>query len=428
MSSLKFNVSIYYIANIASALVPFFLMPILTRQLGAESYGVVAMFMTCTTMLGAVVGLNVHNGLATRWYDRDVIDFSQYVGACIIILIISASLTLLAFFEIKSWLSLALSIPVFWLYTTIILSIAAFLTQMRLTIWQVQEKSVKYGSLQFGQALLNGLLSYIFVVVFLFDLNGRLWGQVLSVLPLGLLSLLLLYKEGLMKLNTRWAYLKDALAFGVPLIPHVVGAFFLLMADRIIINIKLGTVSSGIYMVAVQIALGFGLLNESFNKAFMPRLFSLLKQNKWVHNLQIVKLGYIYFMLLLMAPIFSIIFGQFLVKLLAGSHFMAACSVLNWLILMQSFHGMYYFVTGYMFFEQKTYITSGITIICGCINLILTFYFIDFFGLVGAGISSAVSMLLQFLITWIMAAKVHPMPWFSSQIFRKQRLNIEVTS
>lgn len=189
-----------------------------------------------------------------------------------------------------------------------------------------------------------------------------------------------------------------------------------------IVNFKLGTANAGIYMIAVQISLGFNLLNEAFNKAFVPWLFAHLKKGDFTEKIKIVQFSYIYFLTLLIAPVFSMLLGKQVISILAGTEFMTAVPVLNWLILMQSFHGMYYLVTNYLFYERKTHITSMITIICGFINLILTVFLVDALGLVGAGISSAIGMLLHFLLTWFMAARVHPMPWFSSVLFQKNRI------
>lgn len=419
MSNFRTNVSIYFAANILVAIIPFLLMPVLTRYLGPVGYGVVAMFTTLTTMLSPIIGLNVHNGLSKRWFDRDQFDISEYIGGCITILILSAVLVGLFFLSLEEWLITKFSIPPFWLYLTIVVAVFAFLVQIRLVLWQVQEKPIKYGGLQFAQAAVNAILSYVLLVFFINDYTGRLWGYTIAVGLSGLISLFLLYKDGFVSFRIRWSYIKDALTFGVPLIPHVIGAIFLLMADRMIVNIKLGSGSAGIYMVAVQIALGFNLLNESFNKAFLPRLYALLKSQDVAGKLLVVKMTYVYFALLLLAPICSFLLSKYLVMLLAGPEFLDAVPVLNWLILAQSFHGMYYLVTNYLFYECKTYITSIITLLCGSVSVGLTLWLVGQVGLIGAGIGSAIGMFFQFILTWMMAAKVHPMPWFSLELLQK---------
>ncbi len=420
MKGLKRNVAIYFAANIAVAIIPFLLLPVLARYLGPKGYGIVAMFLTLVTTLSSVVGLNSHSALSTRWFDREECDFSQYVASCLLILLVSAVFVGVLFLILEQWLASKLSIPVFWLYASVIVAASSFLVQVRLVIWQVQEKPIQYGSLQFGQGFINGVLSYTLVVIFLKDYEGRLWGQLITVFLFGILSFFLLCKERILSYRTQWSYIKDTLAFGVPLIPHVVGSFFLLIADRIIINVKLGTSSVGIYMVAVQISLGFCLLNESIAKAMVPWLFSRLKSGDVLQKRVIVKFTYISFLLLLTVPLITIFIGKYIILLLAGPKFEQAIPVLFWLILMQSFHGMYYMVTNYLFFKRKTCITSIITIVCGSLNVVLALFLVESFGLVGAGVASAISMLMQFLLTWIMAARVYPMPWFSWAFFQRQ--------
>lgn len=421
MSQFRTNVSIYVISNIIVALIPFILMPILTRYLGAEGYGIVAMFTTLITLLSPVIGLNVHNGLSRRWFDQELFNIAEYVSACIAVLLGSALLVSLVFWSLKTWFSALLSIPIFWLFVAIAVAVSVFLIQLRLVLWQVQERPIFYGCLQFGLAVLNALLSYVLILYFFNNFEGRLWGYTVASLVCALLSLFLLYKEALLSSKLRWNYMKDALAFGVPLIPHVVGAIFLLMADRMIVNIKLGTSNAGIYMVAVQIALGFNLLNESFNKAFIPRLFAILKSGDISQKMSIIKWTYTYFALLLMVPMAGLFLSKYLVLLLAGPDFKEAIPVLNWLILTQSFQGMYYLVTNYLFYECKTYITSAITLGCGSISIILVLCLVNSFGLVGAGMGSAIGMLLQFILTWVMAIRIHPMPWFTLK-FKTLRL------
>lgn len=421
MLNFKRNAAIYLLANLSVSMIPFLLMPILTRYLGPRGYGIVAMFTTLITMLSPVIGLNVHNGLSKRWFDRDEFNIPEYVTACLIILLLSALGVCCLFFGLAPLLSSKFSLPFFWLFMALLVAVFAFIIQIRLVLWQVQEQPLKYASMQCSLAIVNAVFSYFLIVTMQKNFEGRLWGYVLSALLVGFWSLFLLYKEGFIRFKIRGSYLKDALAFGAPLIPHVVGAFFLLMADRLIVNIQLGSRSAGIYMVAVQIALGFNLLNESFNKAFIPKLYALLKKDLWCDKINIVKYTYAYFIFLLLVPIVSLFLSHYVVLLLAGPQFEEAVPVLNWLILTQSFHGMYYLVTSYLFYECKTYITSLITITCGSISLLLTLYGVKQLGLVGAGIGSALGMLLQFILTWVMAAKIHPMPWF----FQKSSIDLE---
>lgn len=424
MLNLKKNVSIYLLGNIAVALIPFFLLPILTRYLNPEEYGIVAIFTTLVSLLNPIIGFNVHSGLSKRWFDQEQFQISEYLFSCIIILIFSVFLVLLILMCFENWLTQITGISPFWIYCVVIVSFFAFLIQLRLIIWQVQEKPKQYIMFQFFLGLINFSLSIILTIFLLKNYQGRLVGYSVATILLGSMSYFTLSREFKFRFKVNFNYIKDALSFGLPLIPHVIGAMLLLTIDRMIVSFKLGTTSVGIYMVAVQIALGFNLVNESFNKAFAPKLFSILKDNDFKKHVEIIKVTYAYFGLLLLAPVFSIILGPSMILVLAGSEYREAANVLNWLILMQAFHGMYYLVACYLLYECKTYIISIITISCGAISLFLTWYLIDVFGLVGASIGATIGMFFEFILNWRVASIVHPMPWVAIFKDKKSSYNI----
>lgn len=84
----------------------------------------------------------------------------------------------------------------------------------------------QYGALQISQSVVNMVLSLFLVVVLLQGAGGRIAAQLWATGILALLALVLLRRDGLLAF---WVfkpqYLKEALAFGVPLIPHIGGGF-----------------------------------------------------------------------------------------------------------------------------------------------------------------------------------------------------------
>lgn len=411
MASIQKNAIVYLTANIAVAAVPFILLPILTRYLSPEGYGVISMFTSVLPLMGAVIGFSVHGAVSRRWFDREDVEIPKYVAGCILILLTSTTLVVTVLIVFGSWIATQVSVPLFWLFMAVAVSVSIFIVQIRLVLWQVQEKALTYGAMQFGNSLLNGALSLLLVVFLLKGYEGRLWGHTISYVIYGVICASILYKDGLFRFQVEWAYMKDALSFGVPLMPHVIGGFLLFTADRMIVNRQLGTNYVGIYMVAVQIALGLNLLNESFNKAFVPWLFAKLKYGDERDKHKVIRLTYLYFLVLMSISFVSVYLSKYLITIFAGLKYMSGASVLPWLLLAQSFHGMYLMVSAYIFYERKTHITSTITIICGSCGMVFSWFFIRQFGLVGAGMGSALTMFLQFTCTWYMAAQVHKMPW-----------------
>lgn len=416
------NVSVYLFSNILNSAIPFFLLPILTRSLTPDEYGQVAMFQVLLTGVTMFIGLNSVGAANRKYYDHNLQSdtLKEFNGSCIQILLISTLLpTLLTIFFSKE-LSQFFSIPPSWLYVSILISFLTYIITIRLGQWQIREKSTQFGALQVSFSASNMVLSILFVVYLEYGANGRINAQLVTASLVGLISLVLLYRDKLIKIFVWRPYeLKEILSFGIPLIPHNLGFFLITSIDRFIINKELGLVSAGIYMVAVQLSLALSVFFDAVNKAYMPWLFSKLKENNSSDKIRLVKYSYLYFLFAIFLSFSAFIIGPVFVSFIAGEQYKEAGFLFGWLCLGQAFGGMYLIVANYIFYTKKNKPLASITILCGFLNFILLVIMIPAVGLIGAGISYAISRSIQFLLTWCLASKSYNMPWLS--IFKLSR-------
>ncbi|MFT7008473.1 MAG: O-antigen/teichoic acid export membrane protein [Colwellia sp.] len=409
--------SIYVFSTILVSIIPFLLIPVMTRYLTKEEYGQVAMFQILVSAMSAIVGFSVYGAANRKYFDQDVSQqtLQKFNGACFHILLTSTFVFLIILIFIKEWIAKHFDIPPSWILVALVVSFTSFVVQIRLGQWQIREKAKLFGIFQIIQSLLNAILSIVFVVVLLKGAQGRIDAQMFVMLLFTLISVYLLYRDKLVVLF-QWnpILIREALSFGIPLVPHVVGGFLLLSVDRIVINEKLGLAEVGIYMLAVQLSSVLKIIFHSINKAYSPWLFGELKTNNEKTKIQIVKLTYLYFLCLLFISGLIFLFGPFFVVLIAGSDYQNAGPIIGYLCLGNIFNGMYLMVANYIFYSKKTFRLSLVTVSSGVINIILLFLLIEPYGLVGAGIAFAVSNFVMFLLAWITSSKSHNMPWFSA--------------
>ena len=413
----KYNAIVYLASNVSVALVPFLLMPILTRYLGPVGYGTVAMFLVIINLFGAFVGLSVHGAITSRWFKSDDIDISIYISNCVFITLLTTFIVFGFVYISSNYLTEKMGIPIFWIYFAVIVSMANSLILIRLAIWQVEKKVLNYATLQILIALFGGVGSYLLVVKYLLNFEGRLWVHVYTYTFFAFASIISLKSKGYLKFNFRIDYIKDALRFGVPLVPHVLGGFLLVTAERIILNEMVGLKDLGVYMVAVQISLAMYMVADSFNKAFMPWLFEQLKAGSEMAKLKVVRVSYCFSLFLFCCVALSIVLSSWVIELIAGPEYSEASKVLPLLVLAQAFHGMYLLVTNYIFYERKTYYTGLITIFCGLSSIVTSYFLISHYGMLGAATGQVFGMFLFLVLTWVFANKVHPMPWGSKKVF-----------
>lgn len=408
--------AIYLLSNILHAVVPFILLPVLTRYLSPAEYGEVAMFQTLLGALGAFIGLSVVGAAGRKYYDNNLTDteMGQYIGACLQVLLVSTALVFTLMFFLRESLSAWLGLDEKWVLWAVGLAAFTVMVGLRLGQWQVRKKAISYGAAQVSKSILDMGLSLLFVVVLLFGASGRISAQIMAVGMFAVFSLWLLKRDQLLTVfvwNT--GFHREIIRFGLPLIPHVSGVFLLASVDRFVINAELGLAEAGVYMVAVQLAAGVALLFDAINKAYVPWLFEKLKENDLQQKKKIVRYTYLWYLVIIAGAGAGFVVGPWLVRLVAGPGYEQAGDIIGWLLLGQAFGGMYLMVTNYIFYSRRTGMLSIATITSGLINLGLLILLIKLLGLTGAAVSFSVAMAIRFLLTWWVAQKRHPMPWFN---------------
>ncbi len=374
------------------------------------------MFQTLLGALMAFVGLSLHGAAGRKFYDENLgsSDLRDFIGSCLQILAVTTSIALVVLFFFKSQFAYWLGLEPKWILFGALTTTASTITLIRLTQWQVRKKAKYYGLLQISRSLINVSLSIILVVVLFYGPSGRISAQVFTFSLFSIIALALLKKDNLLCFFVwRPRFVKEALRFGVPLIPHVAGMFLLTTIDRFVIKEELGLSEVGIYVVAVQFGMALRLIFDAINKAYMPWLFERLKRDNEEEKKQIVRYTYGWFALILFGAGLSFLVVPWLVIFVAGDEYKRAGEVVGWLVLGQVFHGMYLMVTNYIFFSKRTGFLSLATIFSGTVNVLLLIILVDYLGMKGAAYAFCFSMGIRFILSWYVAQKRHAMPWFN---------------
>lgn len=405
--------SVYVVSSVINASIPFFLLPVLTRYLTPAEYGEVAMFGVWASFAGAICGLNVHAAVNRKYFDLidDQEEFRKFIFTSLLILIISFLFFISLVFIFSFQLGELFSIQPAWLLWGTVLAGAQFIIQIRLGQWQVREKPIYFGLFQISQSLINIGLSLVAVVLFTLGVTGRISAIVAATVTFSVLAVLLLLKDDLIKPCWRPDLIKDALKFGTPLVPHTLGAFLLLSADRLIITNLLGIDAAGVYLVALQFGLVVSLLVDAVNKAFSPWLYNNLKIDTEEAKLSTVKVTYCLYSLLIIGAAMGFVIGPIMVEVIVGPEFKIASNIVGWLIFGQALRGAYLFVTNYIFFSKRTEFVALITVFTGILNLSLLYVLANRLGLLGVAYAMCLSMLVQWILTWLISSRLIKMPW-----------------
>jgi O-antigen/teichoic acid export membrane protein len=386
-------------------------MPILTRYLTPTDYGIVAMFGVLLSFVAPFTGLSISGAIARQYYDRDEVDMPRYISNCLLILLSSTVIVGVLFYLLAEPISRIASFPMQWIWAVIIVSAAQFINRINLTLWQVQVKPIPYGIYQIAQTIVNIGFTIWFVVGVGMDWQGRIQAQVIAFGTFAVFGLYLLYHNGWIRLKVDKEYIKNALNFGVPLIPHALSGTIKTMVDRVMITSMVSVASTGLYSVGFQIGMIIGILEDAFNKAYVPWLFERLKRDRYNDKIMIVKLTYAYFAVIICLALALGVIGPWFLSFFVGPQFGGSGQFVLWIALGFAFNGMYKMVVNYIFYVRKTSMLAWVTFSTAIVSIVINYFAIKYLGAIGAAYTYALISFITFLLVWVLSNRVYHMPW-----------------
>ena len=383
----------------------------MTRYLTPTDYGIVATFNVLLAVMVVFVGLSMHGAINVNFFKLNKDELREYIGNVFFISFSSFLLVFIIVYILKSYFSFFSKFPENWIPYIVVVALFQSIFAITLVLWQVEQKSLPYGLFQISRTILNVSLSIVFVVLLCWGWQGRILGVIITSVVFGLLSIFVIYKREYINFSFNKKYIKDALFFGIPLIPHALGGWIITGIDRIFINSMVGVAATGIYTVGYQVGMIIGLLAHSFNLAWSPFLFEKLKENNYSTKVKIVKFTYLYDVCIIFAALALSFIAPYFLKFFVSENFYSAYKYVFWIALGYAFNGMYNMVVNYIFYVKKTYILAWVTFSSAGMNIILNYFFIKANGAIGAAQATTITFFIKFILVWILSSKVYKMPW-----------------
>ena len=405
------NTFIYTLLQLINSGIPFLLLPVLTRYLTPEDYGMIATYNTFVGAVSIFVGLSMSGAVGVSFFHFDQEKLKKYIGNVFNILLITTSLVLLMVMLLQPYLVEKLKLPVVWLYIAIFVAWMQTITGINLTLWRSQQKAKPFALYEVSQSLFNISLSLFLIVTMHYGWEGRVTGTVAAAIIFGLLSMVFIYKRGYAVFNYSVEHIKDALKFGIHLIPHQMALWMRSGVDILLITSIVGVSQTGLYNVGFQFGMVVGIFAHAFNNAYSPYLYEKLKNITPEIKKNLVKFTYMYFIGIVIFAMLLSTFFIWLIPHFLGEKFQGASQYIYWISLAYAFQGMYMMVVNYIFYAKKTHLLSMVTISTSIFHVVLSYTLIHHYGAIGAAYASVVSFLLTFVLVWRISSRVVEIPW-----------------
>jgi len=408
---------IYALTDAINKAVPFLILPLLTFYLTPSDYGVVANYTVYTSILLVFAGINLHGTISVNFYKFDKEQVASYIYNLCLILTVSTVICFVAIALGGDLIRGFLPINNFYLLMGVMITLAQVITLFNMELWRLEEKPLSFGVYQITQTLLNFLLTLVFVISLKYKWEGRVWAIALSTFVYGIFSLGFIWRRGYLKPVYNKAYIKDALGFGLPLLPHAMSIWVRTGIDRVFLTKFYGTEATGLYATGFQFGLLLSFMNLAFNNAYIPYLYKNLgRENNEPLKRKLVFFTYAYGVVQVLLALILIVVSYFIVDHFLSKSYTEARDFISWSMFTQVFQGMYLMVACYYFYAKKTKQLAYITFSAALVQVGTSYYFIRHYGPIGAAYSATIIAVLTFVAVLIFSNKVYRMPWLKPSL------------
>ena len=406
---------IYSGFNLLNAALPFLLIPFLTRYLTTEDYGKISIITLSVTFLSPIIGLSAISIITKEYFNVDDLILKKIVQSILILLIFSLITLFIVFFIFRIQLFYFLNLDYNLLFVCLIIGTTQFLISLTTTILQMENKATLFGLFQFFQALINTLLSIIFIYFFKIGWKGRIDGWLSANIIISFISIYFLFRKSyLNNFKIEKNIIKDVIKYSLPIIPYTLSGMIISMNDRFLVNKILGTSEVGLYTLGLQIGSIINIIFISLNNAFIPWLYKKLSLNITTNSL--LGIFYIFIILMIFTSIIFWIFASQMIHLFIGQKFLSISKYLFLFIITNLFNSIYLIFANYFIYKGQTKTLATNTIITTLINLPLCYYLIKYFNIGGAVYATMITSFILLCLTIYSINNLYKFPWFKPLI------------
>ena len=383
----------FVVSNVCLKGISFITTPIFTRLMAVEDYGATSVFVSWESVISIFATLSlaggVYNVAQTKYGD----DIQAYTSTMISLTFVASLLVYTACIIFNIFIPSVFELNTLYL---LFMWIQTF-TNAVISFWLMRRRFIyDYKSVivyTFANALLSPTIAIVAILLFpSYAAYAKVVGAGLVGILFGIVLCIISYVKGKKIYNGKyWGY---ALRFNLPLIPHYLSSNLLHSSDKLMINSMIGTAQAGIYGIAHSITGLIGIITQAINYALIPYTLQSIKEKNF-KGLKNTITGCT--VLVSIVCIGVMLFAREGILIFATKEYLDAVWFIPPLTMATLFAFIYGIVGNIMFYYEKTWQMSVITICCAVINLVSNYFAIKHFGYIAAGYTTLLCGAIQMI-------------------------------
>jgi O-antigen/teichoic acid export membrane protein len=399
----------YTLPTVLSRGIGVFLLPIYTHIASPDELGALDLFLVFGNIISLTVALEISQGVAR--FIPEISDVKQRLAYSstglyfTLFMYVLFFITASAFYvELNHFITGKAEYAPFFQFALMYIALNGFFYYFQNQL-RFEGKSVSYAIVSVFYVANNLASAFVFGIVYDSGLTAILYSMIVSVLLASLLSLFFLRQS--LGLVFKLEPLKQLLKFSIPLVPASMLIFVSLYVDRYMINFLLDLESVGHYSIALRLASAASLVMVGFQMAITPLVYKHYNEPATPETLAVIFKYFLVFAVFFFL-IYSLVAEELLI-LLTTPEFYLVANVIPLLVLALFFSNMYVFMPG-IAIRKKMYLIFLISIFAAFINIVLNYFLIPIFGILGAALATAIGFFFAFLCFVFFSQKLYYVP------------------
>lgn len=392
----------YTIGNMLIKGIGILTLPLFSRIMTTEEFGVYNVFAAYDAILFVIIGLALHTSVRSANLEfRGKID--DYVSSISLIYIFNLLVFWLLTLLFGDMLSKILGLQTTMLFILVIYSFSSAVLTLYNTWISLNYDYKKYLIISVINTVGNVVVSLVLILTIFRNQRdvGRIVGSTVVLVVLTIYLLVFMFRKAKPRVDIQ--YWHFGLKYSLPIVPHGVSQVLLAQFDRIMIRNIINASAAGIYSLAGNIKIILTVITASISTAWNTWFFNEMdKQNKSNIRKRAVQLVALFAILAvgLMAISPELIF------VLGGKEYDMAKYVAIPMVIDGFILFMYDLIASGEYYKKKTtYIMCG-TIVAAVLNVVLNYIYIHKYGFVAAAYTTLISYICYLLMHLFICRKL----------------------
>ncbi len=369
----------FAICSVITNCISMITVPIFTRMMSTDQYGVYSVYNSWLQMVTvfATMRLNYavfNKGMSKYPNERDAYTVSMQTFTTLIVAVLAVLYIPFAD-AVNAYTGLSTPITLMMLLEIVFSAAVSYWMTRRRYEYKYISIIVTTLIISFG----NALLGVAAVLMFEQKDVARIASAVLVYCIVGSVLYIVNIRRGGKLVG--WGYVKFALAFNLPLLPHYASMYVIDSFDRIMIQSMVGFSAAALYSVACSLGNVLKIVTNSINNAIVPWMYEMLGAGEYK------KLGKTTSLVVLIPviPVFLLVLiGPEVIWLFGGDAYAEASYVLAPIAEALVFSFCYTVFTNVEFFFDKNRFVMFVSLAAAAANVGLNYVFIGMFGYLAA--------------------------------------------